>query len=45
MDIEDNNSKIKLTDLKGDYEFKDVYFSYEDDQPLLSRHEPQGERR
>ena len=35
MDIEDNNGKIKLTDLKGDYEFKDVYFSYEDDQPLL----------
>lgn len=35
MDIEDNNGKIKLTDLKGAYEFKDVYFSYEDDQPLL----------
>lgn len=35
MDVEDNTGKIKMTDLKGDYEFKDVYFSYEDDQPLL----------
>ncbi len=35
MDIEDNNGKLKLSELKGNYEFKDVYFSYEDDQPLL----------
>lgn len=35
MDIEDNNGKVKLSELKGNYEFKDVYFSYEDDQPLL----------
>lgn len=35
MDVEENSGKLKLTDFRGDYEFKDVYFSYEDDQPLL----------
>jgi len=35
MDIEDNRGKQKLRQLRGDYEFKDVFFSYEDSQPLL----------
>lgn len=34
-DIEDNTGKLNMRDLKGEYEFQDVYFSYEDDQPLL----------
>ncbi len=34
-DIEDNRGKLEMPNLKGEYEFKDVYFSYEDDQPLL----------
>lgn len=34
-DIEDNNGKTEITDLKGEYEFKDVVFSYEENQPLL----------
>lgn len=35
MDIEDNTGKHKMRTLEGSYEFKDVCFSYEDDQPLL----------
>ncbi len=34
-DIEHNDGKKKLDDVCGNYEFKDVYFSYDDDQPLL----------
>ena len=34
-DIEDNKGKTEITNLKGEYEFKDVVFSYEEDQPLL----------
>ena len=34
-DIEDNRGKLEMPDLKGDYEFQNVEFSYEDDQPLL----------
>lgn len=35
MRIEDNTGKYKLKELRGEYEFRDVSFSYEDDQPLL----------
>ncbi len=34
-DIEDNKDKKKLENFKGEYEFKNVSFSYEDEQPLL----------
>lgn len=34
-DIEDNTGKAKMPTLKGEFDFKDVYFHYEDDQPLL----------
>lgn len=34
-DIEDNAGKKIVENLRGEYEFKDVVFSYEDDQPLL----------
>ena len=34
-DIEDNTGKIKMTSLRGEYEFRGVHFHYEDDQPLL----------
>lgn len=34
-DIEDNAGKTKMPQLKGEYDFKDVWFHYEDDQPLL----------
>ena len=34
-DVEHNDGKEKLDDVCGNYEFKDVYFSYDDDQPLL----------
>lgn len=34
-DIEDNEGKEKLSGLRGEYEFRDVRFSYEADQPLL----------
>ncbi len=34
-DIEDNTGKKKVENLRGEYEFRDVYFHYEDDQPLL----------
>lgn len=35
MDIENNSGKLRLKDLKGEYEFKDVQFYYEENQPLL----------
>ena len=35
MDIENNSGKIRLKDLKGEYEFTDVHFHYEENQPLL----------
>ncbi len=35
LDIEDNNGKYKMHTLRGEYEFKDIHFSYEDDMPLL----------
>lgn len=34
-DIEDNKGKLEMSNLKGEYEFKDVVFSYEENQPLL----------
>ncbi len=34
-DVEDNRGKKALPDFRGEYEFRDVKFSYEDDQPLL----------
>lgn len=34
-DIENNAGKRKITNLKGEYEFRDVSFSYEDNRPLL----------
>ncbi len=35
MDIEDNSDKESLPELRGEYEFENVCFSYEEDQPLL----------
>lgn len=34
-DIEDNTDKEKVDTLSGEFEFRDVYFRYEEDQPLL----------
>ncbi len=34
-DIEDNEGKAELEVLRGEYEFRNVSFSYEEDQPLL----------
>ncbi len=34
-DVEDNAGKKKMPEIKGEFEFKDVYFHYEQDQPLL----------
>lgn len=34
-DIEDNRGKQKMPRLRGEYEFRNVVFQYEDDQPLL----------
>ena len=34
-DVEDNAGKIKMETLRGEYEFRDVHFYYEEDQPLL----------
>lgn len=45
-DIEDNTGKHKLHGLRGEYDFKNVCFSYENDQPLLQGidlHVNQGE--
>lgn len=35
-DIEDNEGKKKLQNFRGEYEFKNVHFAYEDNQPLLT---------
>ncbi|MBQ8759781.1 MAG: ABC transporter ATP-binding protein, partial [Clostridia bacterium] len=35
MDVENNSGKMRLKDLKGEYEFKDIHFHYEENQPLL----------
>ncbi len=35
-DIEDNTNKIELSELRGEYEFKNVSFSYDADQKLLN---------
>lgn len=35
-DIEDNTNKVELPELRGEYEFKDVSFSYDADQRLLN---------
>ena len=35
MDIEDNAGKTRLKDLKGEYNFENVHFHYEENQPLL----------
>ena len=34
-DIEENKGKEKMTSLRGEYEFRDVNFSYSDKQPIL----------
>ena len=34
-DIEDNKDKTTLTELRGDYEFKDVHFAYDDANHML----------
>lgn len=34
-DIEDNTGKKPMDSLRGEYEFRNVHFSYEPDQPLL----------
>ncbi len=34
-DIEDNTGKAKMPRLRGEYEFRDVHFQYEQGQPLL----------
>ena len=34
-DIEDNRGKTVLTTLRGEYDFKDIHFAYQPDQPLL----------
>ncbi len=34
-DIEDNKGKLNVKNLLGEYEFKDLQFAYEPDQPLL----------
>lgn len=34
-DIEDNNGKKKLQNLRGEFDFKDVSFSYSPDKPVL----------
>ena len=35
VEIEDNVGKYDMAELRGEYEFKDVFFSYEADQSLL----------
>lgn len=35
LDVEANDDKESLSELRGAYEFEDVHFSYEEDQPLL----------
>ena len=35
-DVEDNTDKSEITELRGEYEFKDVSFSYDADQKLLN---------
>lgn len=35
-DIEDNTNKIEISELRGEYEFKNVSFSYDADQKLLN---------
>ena len=35
-DIEDNKGKIKLKKLDGEYEFKNVFFKYDDESPVLN---------
>lgn len=35
-DVEDNKGKIKLKELEGNYEFKNVFFKYDDDSPVLN---------
>ena len=34
-DIEDNHGKKEITKLCGEYDFNDIHFAYESDQPLL----------
>ncbi len=35
-DIEDNTNKLKMKKLDGSYEFKEVYFKYDDKTPVLN---------
>ena len=35
-DIENNENKLKIEDLKGEYEFKNVCFKYDDKTPVLN---------
>lgn len=34
-DVEDNRNKLKLPDIKGEYEFKNVMFHYNDDDKMI----------
>lgn len=36
IDVEDNTGKLVMNDLKGEYEFEDVKFSYENEQPIIT---------
>lgn len=35
-DIENNKGKIKIKELEGEYEFKNVHFKYDDNSPVLN---------
>ena len=35
-DIENNKGKLKIKELNGEYEFKNVYFKYDDNSPVLN---------
>ena len=34
-DVEDNRGKLEIKHLRGEYDFKNINFAYEEDQPLL----------
>ncbi len=34
-EIEDNSGKKALSEIKGEFDFSDIHFSYKDDQPIL----------
>lgn len=35
-DVEDNENKLKIQSLKGEYEFKNIHFKYDDKTPVLN---------